>query len=94
MRPSAAFYLFRTLLLLIVLGLVGMGVFAKRGWLDLRRINQQNAVLEARIEGARRQNERDVRQIEAMQTRPAAQERVIRQMLGYVRPDETVIEFQ
>jgi len=93
MRPSASFYLLRVFLVALIFGLISMGTFAKRGWLDWCRIDRQNAELQDAIDAARRQIERDERQIEALQTRPSAQERVIRQVLGYVRPNETVIEF-
>jgi len=90
MSSSAVRYgMYGTLILLFAIG-----VFSKRGWLDWRRIVRQDGELQQRIDLLRRQRDLSERQIEAFQARPAVQERVIRQVLGYVRPDETVIEFQ
>ena len=71
-----------------------MGVFAKRGLLDWRRIRGQNEEIAMKIELARAQKESLLRQVQLLQTDAAQQERVVRQMLGYVRPNETVIEFE
>jgi cell division protein FtsB len=83
----------RLFLLVLLFSLVGIGVFSKRGWLDWRRMVKQNQELQAKIEAARRQKLALEHQVEDLHLRPAEQERVVRQVLGYVKKNETVIEF-
>ena len=70
-----------------------MGLFARRGLLDWRRIDHQNMNLGARIASARELRKQLQWQIEQVQKNPEEQERVVRQFLGYIKPNETVIEF-
>ena len=94
MDRSSSFHLFRLFLIAVIVGLTGMGVFAKRGWLDWQRIVHRNSELQAQIDKISLDKESLERQVEALQSNPAEQEHVIRQILGYVKPQETVIEFQ
>lgn len=55
---------------------------------------QQNSDLSHRIGLAKVQKESLERQIESFSTERTEQERVIRQTLGYVRQNETIIEFE
>ena len=73
--------------------LVVMGTFAKRGWLDWRRMVRENVELSVKLGSVRREKSELERRSEQLQNDRAEQERVIRSVLGYVRPDETVIEF-
>jgi cell division protein FtsB len=77
----------------LLLSLLGMGFFSKRGWLDWRRMVRQNEELTREI--ARSTQEWDLleRQIEKIKSDPGEQERTIRRVLGYVRESEFVIEF-
>lgn len=77
----------------MIVGLVAMGTFAKRGIMDWKRIARRNVELSAQIEKAREQKQSLERQVEALQSNSAEQERVVRQTLGYVRPQEIVVEF-
>ena len=70
-----------------------MGLFARRGLFDWRRIDHQNTSLSGKISMAREQRNHLQWRIEQVQKNPEEQERVVRQILGYIRPDETVIEF-
>lgn len=93
MRSFTAISLSRIVLWGVLLTLVGMGVCAKRGWLDLGRIARRNSELNQEIDHAVREKQSLERQVEALQSDPAEQERIIRRVLGYARPEETVIEF-
>ena len=86
-------FLVRYPALVAVLMLVVMGVYAKRGWFDWKRMLRENAELKTRLDTVQREKAEVERRSAALQTDPAEQERVIRSVLGYVRPDETVIEF-
>ena len=80
--------------LLVLLGALAlMGVFSKRGWLDRNRIERRNVEMEGRIEELKGQKADLERRLAALKSDPAEQERIIRRILGYVRPNETVIEF-
>lgn len=70
-----------------------MGTFSKRGWLDWRRMMEQNEKLEQKIVEVSEQKVALQRQIEHFQKNRDEQERVVRQVLGYIKPNETVIEF-
>lgn len=94
MDRSSFFHLARLFLISLIVALIGMGVFAKRGWIDWQRILQRNSELQAQIEKVSFDKQNLERQVEALQSNPAEQEHVIRQVLGYVKPQETVIEFQ
>ena len=86
--------LIRVISLGVALLLVLMGAFTKRGWLDWRHMVRQNQELAMKIEQAQEQKANLERQIQALQFNVVEQEHVIRQVLGYVRPKEIVIEFQ
>lgn len=86
-------YLVRSPLFCVTVALIAMGIGAKRGWIDWRRMVDLSAGLEKRVESARKQKAKLERQIETFRVDRVEQERVIRRSLGYVRPDEIVIEF-
>lgn len=73
--------------------LLYMGVFAKRGWIDYRRMIRRNSQLQSKQIASNVQITNGKRQLRALRTDPKEQERMVRKVLGYVRPNETVIEF-
>lgn len=78
---------------LMIAALLFVGIFSKRGVLDWHRIRQQNESLSQKLADVQRARERTQRQVEALQSNREEQERVVRQILGYIKPTETVIEF-
>ena len=93
MSHSRYFYLFKLPLFCLMGLLIGMGIFAKRGWLDWRRMVRQNETMGAKVDLARLRRDDLERQTDALRTDRVAQERVVRQYLGYIRQDETIVEF-
>jgi len=93
MSHSSYFLCIKLPIFVLMAGLVGMGIFAKRGWLDWRRMVRQNETMAAKVELARLRRDDLERQTEALRTDRVAQERVVRQYLGYIRQDETIVEF-
>jgi cell division protein FtsB len=87
-------YFIRFPLLLSVILLIWMGLFARRGFLDWRRIAHRNNEIGARLQTLKGQKESLEQQVEALQSNPNFQERIVRQTLGFVRKDETVIELE
>lgn len=85
--------LFRVPIWTLILSLVVIGIFGKRGILDWRRMLARNAELGVKLEQLAQRKADLEREVAALKSDPAEQERVIRQTLGYVRKDETVIEF-
>jgi cell division protein FtsB len=93
-RSKNYYFYFVKLPLLLMIGLlIVMGIFARRGWMDWRRMVEQNETLRLKITTASLQKQSLEKGIEAFHSDPGEQERVVRQVLGYVRPGETVIEF-
>ncbi len=93
MIGSRYLYLVKLPLIAAMFVLVAMGVFAKRGWMDWQRMVRQNHDLGTKIAAVRKEKADLERQLVALKSDAAEQERVIRQTLGYVKPNETVIEF-
>lgn len=93
MGPSRSFILIRLFFLVLLIGMGVMGVLSKRGWLDWRRVAQQNDEIQVRITEATLQRDRLESRITALQTHPEQQEILVRQILGYVQPAEMVVEF-
>src|SRR5690606_31582247 len=79
-------------LALAIAALLGMGLFAKRGWMDWRRMVRHNAELSRQIDSAKAQRDELDRQIKALERSAFAQEQAVRQHLGYLRKDELIIE--
>jgi cell division protein FtsB len=71
-----------------------MGIFSKRGWMDWRRMVHKNRDLQRKIELIRVEKEELERRILALQTGGIIQEKMVREVLGYVRENETVIQFE
>jgi cell division protein FtsB len=83
----------RATMWLLILVLVTMGIFGKRGLLDLQRMQSENIRLVKEIGEAHRNKEVLTHQIVAIQRDPQMQEQMIRKILGYIKADETVIDF-
>jgi cell division protein FtsB len=73
---------------------VGIVLFGEAGLLSAYKLSQQNARLEGRIETLQRDNEKLLREIEAVQKSPRRLEYTIRSSLSLVGPDELLFEFQ
>jgi cell division protein FtsB len=93
LQSGRAFRLVLNVNWILIAILLVMGVFGKRGWLDLRRMSSENQRIENELSQVREQKEVLVSEIRALQQDRQAQEHTIRKVLGYIRPDETVIEF-
>ncbi|MBI1860253.1 MAG: septum formation initiator family protein [Deltaproteobacteria bacterium] len=78
---------------IILVGLIVVGLFSKRGFRDWRTILRKNDELRARILEVETQKRDLERRNYLIQNSADEQERVIRRVLGYVRPQETVVEF-
>ncbi len=81
-------------LLAILFGLVGVGIFSKRGLRDWRIMGRKNDELKARIQEVEGQKRDLERKNYLLQNSSDEQERVIRRVLGYVRPNEQVVELE
>ncbi len=83
----------KALLLASVLFLVALilnSLFGSRGMLHLAGQRERVSALQSEIDQLRNENHRLMIEIAALRTDPAAIERIAREELGYVRPDETV----
>ncbi len=83
----------RFCLLSAIVYLLISSVFFKRGWLDWHRIVKQNQQLSGNIDLLEKRNQELESNIALLARDPRKQELLVREVLGYVRPDETVIEF-
>lgn len=86
-------YLVRYPIFFAILSLCLMGTLSKRGLLDYRRMVDKNREISQRIEELGRQKAALVNQLDSLKVSREEQERWIRSVLGYVKKDETVIEF-
>lgn len=93
MGPSRSFLVVRLFFVLLLVGMVTMGVFAKRGWIDWRRVAQQNEENRVKLAEAVLKRDRMESQITALLTHPEQQEILVRQTLGYVNAGEIIVEF-
>lgn len=73
--------------------LVFMGIFAKRGLLDYRRMVEKNQELQGRIGETDRQAKSLALQMEGLKSSSDEQERLIRSVLGFVHKNDVIIEF-
>jgi cell division protein FtsB len=83
----------KALLLASVLFLIALilnSLFGSRGMLHLAGQRERVSAVHAEIEQLRDENHRLLIEIAALRSDPAAIERIAREELGYVRPDETV----
>jgi len=91
--PSRTYILVRLVCSSLLVAMLGMGFFAKRGWLDWRRVVEQNEEVRLKIAEATLKRDRMESQITSVGTHLEQQEILVRQTLGYVAPGEIVVEF-
>lgn len=92
-KTSAYSVFVRVPICLLIFSLLWVGLFAKRGVLDLRRMQRDSEEMNKKILVAKSERDKLLRRMESLQTSTEEQERVIREVLGYVKPNEMVIEF-
>ena len=92
-QPHRVWRFVRAFNRLLIIVLLFMGMFGKRGLMDLRRMNSENQRISEEYQKLKEQNEELAFQIEALQKDKQVQEHTIRKVLGYIKPDETIIEF-
>jgi cell division protein FtsB len=78
---------------LIVLLLVGLGIYGWQGVIRLREMRAQLQTLERDNVALRQQAERLARTIDRLRNDPAYLERIAREERGMVRPGETILKF-
>ena len=89
-----------TLLLMLVAGLVLLNVlllqsifFGSQGIMGFRKQCAQVEDLEGKIQNLKEENQRLFRKIQAFKNSPRAQEKMVREQLGWIRENEWLIEF-
>ena len=87
-------YFFRIPVIILLCCLFIMGIFSRRGWLDWRRMVLKNSELASEIQKTASARMLMEKQIEAFEGSRGEQERIIRSRLGYIRSNETVVEFE
>ena len=84
----------RLLLYFASFSLLIFGIGSERGLLDLRRMLRENQGLNAKLAAMELQKYGLEDQIHRFETDKEEREKVVRQVLGYIRSNETVIEFE
>lgn len=86
-----------SLLVCALLGLNGLLLYAiffsSHGLQGYKKQNEQVREMEAKILTLKQQNQRLFEMIQALKTDPKAQERLVRQELGWVHENEVVLDF-
>jgi cell division protein FtsB len=80
--------------LLAVAGLSTAAAVDTRGWRRNLRLGEEVRVLEAKNAAAAQENQRLSREARALKTNPTAMERAIRDELGFIHPDEMVLQLR
>jgi cell division protein FtsB len=81
-------------ILLVLVLLVTYGIlFSSHGILRYRQQRQQLQEMEAKVENSREENQRLFNRVQSLKNDPVAQERLVREQLGWVRENELVFEF-
>jgi hypothetical protein len=93
MQGSSGRLIVRLLFGTLCLALIGKGVFSERGLFDCRRISGGNAQLKEKLAAARQEKEDFDRKIRLLKTSSFYQNQIVRQSLGYIAKNETIIEF-
>jgi cell division protein FtsB len=86
-RLLVGFLLVLNLLLLYAIG------FSSHGLAGYKKQNEQVRELEEKIVKLKQNNQKLFEMIQALKTNPKAQERLVRQELGWVRENEMILEF-
>ncbi|MBP8644901.1 MAG: septum formation initiator family protein [Syntrophobacteraceae bacterium] len=68
-------------------------LFSSRGIPGFHQQYQQIAAMESKILHLRSENQRLFQKIQSLKSDPQAQERLIRDQLGWVKPNEIMVEF-
>ena len=81
--------------ILLVLNLVLLyGIFfSPQGIFGFRQQYQQIVAMESRIFNLKSENQKLFRKIQSLKSDPQAQERLVRDHLGWVKPNEVMVEF-
>ena len=77
----------------LVLLAVGLAVYGGQQVLRVRQMRGEIQAMERDIVTLRARTEELSRTVERLRTDPAYVEKLAREQLGYVRPDETVLKF-
>jgi cell division protein FtsB len=85
--------LLRYTLVASIVALLAVGVFSKRGWIDWQRMVRQDEQLQQRFEKTKLEKAHWETRLQGLKSNRRAQERTVRQYLGFVKKDEIVIEF-
>jgi cell division protein FtsB len=83
----------RYALVACIVALLAMGIFSRRGWLDWQRMVRNNDQMLAKLEQTKLEKAHWETRLGGLKSNRRAQERTVRQYLGFVKKDEIVIEF-
>lgn len=86
--------LMRMSFIVALFALITMGVFARRGYIDLTQVQKRMSELNSKKEILANQLAALEREAQTFLQDPESQEKIIRQRLGYIRNRELVIEFE
>lgn len=78
-------------LLLLAVALLIWAVVGPSGWLEVRRLRQERLKLAGQVAEVEAENARLRQRIERLERDPAELERLAREKLGMVKPDEWVV---
>ncbi len=87
-------YFVRIPLIFFFVSLILMGILAKRGIVDWRRMVHENENLHLKLGQLEKQKTKLLRENELLEKNAEYQENVIRQTLGYIKANETSIEYE
>ena len=85
----------RLLILFFVVFFLGMGVvslFGNQGWLAYRRLETEAVTLRGEVSRLETQQQKLIRELDALRNDPAYIELLARQRLGLVKPGERVVQ--
>ena len=77
----------------LIVVVVGLGVYGGQQVLRVRHMRGQIAAMEQEIRTLRVRTDELTRTVQRLRNDPAYVEKLAREELGYVRPDETVLKF-
>ncbi len=77
---------------LALMGIFAFSLFGKTGLINFYRVEKKSHKLELRLAELKAENQRLREQIEKLQTDPEYLEKVAREELGMVKPDELVFQ--
>lgn len=79
--------------LLLSLGLIGMAILGKDGFLQVQALEQELRAIQARIQALQEENDLLRQEVYALKYDPYFIEKLAREELGLVRPGEIVFQF-